>query len=457
MEDNSSTQAEYNEYEEFAEVPFRSPQHRCLLQFSPFRGLDGEKSPTNNNGRFCRVLTEISGLNTPARLSTLQSNELSQFNSLDSNCSSASVPAVQVCPRPIRRRMRFFRGDGKHQNKSVESVEPTAVAQDQNSEKGPQTKTPSQFTIYGARSPKKKYLGSANVPRAENSHSKECKENKTPLHLGHESTAHVQHYASEPLPANGEGGISKASNKLLSGQSQGSPQPAKAKSHPTKEPSKLSAPGNTLRFRSKRKVGKTLESFSIIKRLSLNKIISSKSMNDTNNFNPDNSQYATPKDGRGEVEELSSGSTREMKRGFTTFGKSDNGSPSRKNPLRIFWRRSSKERIPHETGSSQRYIQDSEECAFSITCLNRVAESRSASDITKLRQARVELPVSDYCESGYRAGSSLPTITIRQSMYPADSTQELSSEQLGANMHPWKELTKQSVELEEYLDKVASP
>lgn len=60
----------------------RSPDERNLLQFSQFAGR--EEVPMSPAGRFCRVMTQRSGSNTPRKFKALDSNQSSQGGSADS-------------------------------------------------------------------------------------------------------------------------------------------------------------------------------------------------------------------------------------------------------------------------------------------------------------------------------------------------------------------------------------
>lgn len=60
----------------------RSPDERNLLQFSTFVGRD--EVPMSPGGRFCRVMTQISGANTPRKFKAVSSNDLSHGGSASS-------------------------------------------------------------------------------------------------------------------------------------------------------------------------------------------------------------------------------------------------------------------------------------------------------------------------------------------------------------------------------------
>lgn len=79
------------------EYTLRSPAQRSALQFSPFTDLENDSTDCHHKGRFRRVMTEVSGLNTPPALATLR--ELSQTTSCDSNRDSmTTVPSLPSGP-----------------------------------------------------------------------------------------------------------------------------------------------------------------------------------------------------------------------------------------------------------------------------------------------------------------------------------------------------------------------
>lgn len=75
----------------------RTPDERNLLQFSSFAGL--ETNPASPRNRFCRVMTNVSGSNTPRTFVHVPSNELSHLGSIDSHTESS---ATELEKRPSK-------------------------------------------------------------------------------------------------------------------------------------------------------------------------------------------------------------------------------------------------------------------------------------------------------------------------------------------------------------------
>lgn len=84
MEHSESKRPGSRALDKMQETPFRVPQERNMLQFSPFAGLNEDPPAPQSMGRFRRVVTNISGSNVPDTLQTITSRELSQMGSFDS-------------------------------------------------------------------------------------------------------------------------------------------------------------------------------------------------------------------------------------------------------------------------------------------------------------------------------------------------------------------------------------